>query len=173
MGHLRLLLLSILSVSLLAACGSKEGEPLEESSAVESTNNESLIADSTEIEETDEDEEVGMEIPDEFPGDYPTLDNYTVIEALAYGPDSITGELVQVKFKYNDTSKFSEAIELYKDYYESDRYEIEFMVGHGELDEGEGSLNIKATTEDKAHFCVITKLANDDFFTVDFSIRDK
>jgi len=171
------LLLSILSVGLLAACGVKEEESLEESSVEESDNIESLAASDTGVEEIDEAEDLngdtGMEIPEEFPSDYPILDNYTVIEAAAYGPDSLTGELVQVTLKYDDTDRFSEAIDLYKDFYESDGYETEFIVEHGEVDQGEGTFDLKATTEEKAHFCVISKLPNDDFFTVEFSIRNK
>lgn len=164
---------------MFVACESKEEEPSDESSAVENTTGESLADDpiENELEEGNElqDDNMGdtLEIPDAFPSYYPTLDHYTVIEAIAYGPESITGELVRVKFKYNDTSKFSEAIDFYKDYYGNDDYEIKYIVEHGELDQGEGAVEIKATTEEKAHFCTIEKLPNDDFFTVYVNIRNK
>ncbi|HHU19689.1 MAG TPA: hypothetical protein GXZ58_05555 [Bacilli bacterium] len=171
------LLLFILSVSLLVACEPSEGEPVEESSVETNDNADSVTVDDTEVEDTNETEEpqedTGLEIPEEFPSDYPLLDGYIVTEALSNGPDSITGELVQVTLRYYDTDKFLEAIDLYKDFYEKNGYEIEYLVEHGEIDHGEGAFDLKATTEEKAHFCNLAKLPNDDFFTLAFSIRNK
>jgi len=91
------LLLFILSVSLLVACEPSEGESVEESSVETNDNADSVTVDDTEVEDTNETEEpqedTGLEIPEEFPSDYPLLDGYIVTEALSNGPDSITGEL--------------------------------------------------------------------------------
>jgi len=153
----------------LAACGSDE----DDSEDANGVNEDSTEEHESNDESEDEENEDNVAIPDEFPSDFPTLDNYTVMEAVAYGPESITGEFVEVKFKYKDTSKFSEAIDFYKDYYENGDFDVEYIVEHGELTLDEGAVEIKALTDEKANFCTITRLPNDDFFTVKVSIRNK
>lgn len=172
-----LILVLMLSVGLLAACGSKDEEPFDEGSVEEVDELESLAADDVSFDDLDDDDELyedtDLEIPEGFPSDYPILDNYVVTEAAYFEPDSVTGELVKLELRYDDPDMFTEAIELYENHYNSDGYEIEFAIEHGELDTGFGTFDLKATTEEKAHFCVISRSSHNDYFTIEFSIRNK
>lgn len=88
----------------------ERGGTLEESSVEESGELESLAADDVSFEDLDEEDDLngdtGLEIPEEFPDDYPILDNYIVTEAAYFDPDSLTGELVKLTLRYDDQKGF-------------------------------------------------------------------
>lgn len=88
----------------------ERGGALEESSVEESGELESLAADDVSFEDLDEEDDLngdtGLEIPEEFPDDYPILDNYIVTEAAYFDPDSLTGELVKLTLRYDDQKGF-------------------------------------------------------------------
>src|SRR5690625_3024258 len=180
----------IFSIAVLVACGSDDEKPLDDGAAEESTDTESAETDGAgegndgeeEIHQTIDhlDEEgwifhsgVNLTIPDEFPSDYPKLDNYNVVERTIGEPDSLLLEHVKLKFKYADASNFLEAVDFYLDYYENGDFDVEYVEFHVEPTDEEGFVEIKAfDTDDMTHYFEIDKLHSDDYYQVHINIRN-
>lgn len=186
---LSIIFVSVFSISLLAGCGSDDKKPSEDGEVEGTTDAEAAETggageadDGTEeitrtIDKLDEEgwifhAGVNLTIPDEFPSDYPTLDNYTVVETRVGEPDSLIGEIAEVKYKYTDASNFLEAVNFYTDYYENGDFVIENKIINVEPTDEEGFIQIDAQDDEGIkHFFAIDKLHSEDFYQVHITIR--
>jgi len=180
----------VVSIAVLAACGSDDDKSSDDGATEETTDTEAAETGGA-GEENDGEEEihrtidrlddegwifhsgVHLTIPDEFPSDYPKLDNYNVVERSIGEPGSTLYEHVKLIFRYDDTSNFLEAVDFYLDYYENGDFDVEYVDIHVEPTDEEGFVEVKAfDTDDMTHYFIIDKLHSDDFYQVHINIRD-